>query len=300
MSAPVGWLDASGNALKVQFTDTSTDTDLSFECRAGYQSEVASLAWHSCTPNAGYVVPASSNHNANGVQLNNGTYIAEVRVKNGNNVLRSASSSFYVHPSLNNLADCTQSNSDASYFTEAAKYLSVNSHFGSATQLNSGPFKQIEWASQGTTSFATLRKLLAVNSDNSLIILRRHYSGFAGQGCSVSVGVRSRQVQAIFSVMSGLGLSASGSNHSMFCDALVINADGDGACFQNGLGRPAFIAKVYSGFKSNLRGSYRSGNAKHMMFRSKVNGSDSSALADRANIIANEEDREDDILVLNP
>ena len=188
LTRPTGWTTADGDSI--EFT-ISPDTRFqgqaasSLECRAGLKTLIQSQSFSDCS--SGSFKPVPTEGRTLGVSNHNGTYVFEVRGYGSNSqLLGSLSTSFYVNPSLDSIAECSLATSDAQFFEAASQLLDQSKTFGESTSI--GPvYSKIEFVRasylslsaydrtkiQDVRELVSLRKKLTLNGDHSLMLLKR-------------------------------------------------------------------------------------------------------------------------------
>jgi|GEM_PF-4566241 len=188
LTRPTGWTTADGDSI--EFT-ISPDTRFqgqaasSLECRAGLKTLIQSQSFSDCS--SGSFKPVPTEGRTLGVSNHNGTYVFEVRGYGSNSqLLGSLSTSFYVNPSLDSIAECSHSSSDAQYFEAAGQLLDQSKSFGDSTSLGLA-YNKIEFVReqhldlcdydrtkiQDVREMISLRKKLTLNGDHSLMLLKQ-------------------------------------------------------------------------------------------------------------------------------
>jgi len=231
---PVGWTDSSGQAIKIQFSDSGTGSDKTYECRTAYKTEIANATWTSCS-GSGYELQPMVGQFDNGFSKNNGTYTAQVRATDSSgNVLDSKSFDYYAHPRLNGKESCTPPFTDAQYFqaaTAGSVPLDALTYFGVQTSV-AGAIKTIEFRYSGDVrTMVSASKGARLNGDGTLLLVAREWGpkdngSNSSDRCTMSVKDPYRH------------------SLSMTCDALVMNARGNTLCFNNqSLQNPVYISR---------------------------------------------------------
>jgi hypothetical protein len=268
-----GWLKA-GSAIQVKVSGSS-----SYQCKLAKPADLAATAYTNCTVNNGMV-----SLNAPSSGITNGSFVFNVKGSDGTVV----SIPFYVHDSLNNVAECTLSKTDAEYFSIAGARLDQSMAFGPATDLKI-PVGTVEFPpiaaptnfmfADGTLTdqfavytslpsqaveYRSLRKRMVANSANTLILMKRKYvNRFDSSHCGIVAhtdgAYRNNPLGGVATDISTgtqprLFLNPDVSMyrykiiHQDDCEALVINAVRTGVCFLKD-GRQYYVKKVMSEMK---------------------------------------------------
>ncbi len=238
-----GWVDASSKSLEA--TIQNYDPKLTYLCKFGHTSEVGALSFSPCVIQNGKIPLAKPS-----VGKGNGTMKLVVRVLSVAGT-RDLSTSTYVHDSLNQIPGLSLSRPDSYYFNKASEFLDLSLRFGPGTSLEN-PFMRIEFPpitaglfrflSGGaadpypgntalTVDVMSLRKQFVLNSDGTLVLIKRR---FVGRHSSTST----IQVERVLnfkldgsSFPSVTALADFNLGQTEECEALVLSANRKAICF---------------------------------------------------------------------
>ena len=187
-SSPSGYQRSDGSAALVGFKAQGLSSGEKAQCRVGLQRLISSRPWQDCSNglNVSVLSSAPSNHHS-------GTFVAQAQVVLGNgSVVGSKEQSFYIHPSLNKITECTPKLTDQEVFSLAGPLLSQGSVFPEGSALE-GPQYKLALANGRGFDFVSFRKKLVMNDSKTMVILKRRYKASSMQNCDLRVGEISRK-----------------------------------------------------------------------------------------------------------
>ncbi len=179
--SPTGWLDSAGNPISISVVDNAPATPKTIECRTGPANKIESVSFADCNLVGGIYYPAQY------LSQDNGSYISQVRAVESSVVVDQIDFSYYIHPSLNAIAKCAQTKTDAEYFTAAGQYLRQTTSFGDDTKIGT-PKSIITFKGYNdgkTVTNLSLRKTFVENNSKTMMLLKRNFKG-QGNKCTIS------------------------------------------------------------------------------------------------------------------
>jgi hypothetical protein len=266
---PTGWQDPNGAALLVGVTDTGYTAAI-YECRTGPDASFTTTipAWGPCDGATG----VGRNHNPTpNATVPEGNYRTEYRYRMDTYISPAVAARYYVHHSLDKVGTCPRAGfatdgphfADLDYFNAAQTFATANPLLfpvsatfpsPSAIPLRAdaiylrNPFIKIPfvsvaesggmYASYGTgfpTSWPaaganylfnerSLRHVWTMNGAHTMILMKRHYQHPV---------VTTTPCQNLIWV-GHLFYGTDYPNHTVDCEALVVNTHGNGLCFTTG------------------------------------------------------------------
>ncbi len=170
-SGPTGFKLSDHSDASVSVSVNNVVGGAQVKCRTGLKRLIESIAWQDCTSGKTLVVSENSPS-----AHQSGTFIVQAQVLNVSKaVVDSKSKEYYIHPSLNDVVECTGGESDASIYAKAGALLDQTSEFGSETVMD-GPHYKIKLANKDRAlEFISFRKKLVMNSSKTMMILRRKF-----------------------------------------------------------------------------------------------------------------------------
>ena len=243
---PTGWTDSSSAALQASLLPTGI-TGLTYQCRTGSVSTIATLPFASCDGASGTTAVDKPAAGADGSMETDYRYIQGAYTSN------TVTYQFYAHSSLNGVAKCAPKFTDAQYVTAAQNYATANPTKFTipATPLFTGdanlklrnpfivvPFKGVSesipmgfggWPATQPFDFTTkdlsLRHRYSLSADAKLLILKRNFAAMGTNSC-INMGQHH-----------GHGYRSPITQ----CDAFVVNIKGQGLCMSAAGAAPAVV-----------------------------------------------------------
>jgi len=227
--SPLGWLDVAGQPTLV-IQSPAPQPGLTYECRIARPMDLAGALWGPCDGDEGDTPKVQPPNSA----LTSGTYTAEVRALWGQDVSPVVSMTFSAHETLNNVPTCPQTITDARYFLEAKRYLTVAKSFSTSSYTTklTGPFIQFYVSPPNVSSkkleILSLRRRFIVDSTNRLILITRRYESRLHGKCVPGIRMDTIWPGADNPRLVGAKYYERRDHN---CDAVVLNAEGAGICF---------------------------------------------------------------------
>ena len=257
---PTGWLDAENNPITFAIEPVDA-VGVVYECRTGPESLLGGIPFTPCDGGDGTqpvheAVPM--------VNMEEGSYRTEVRVRVGDLISAPAGFDYYAHHSLDGAATCPQPLTDEQIFEAAGPALLFGepppfpSFTGTRNPFISLPFSNVapnaatqvagsRWlgitGNNFTVETRSLRRRFALSPDRKLLLVQRQY---------VSRRAVDRGVTNIGGLCrNGISYRTSTSprgDSKLDCQTMVLNSRGFSRCIRNDNGTPLVELPTQNGF----------------------------------------------------
>ncbi len=168
---PTGFKLSDHTDAVVNVTVSDRTKNSQIKCRTGLKRSISSVSWEDCSNGKTLIVSA---HSPSAHQ--SGTFVAQAQVQDlSGEVVSETSKEYYVHPSLDDVAECTGGESEASLFAKAGALLDQTSEFGNESVMD-GPHYKIKLSNKDRAlEFVSFRKKLVMNDSKTMVMLKRKF-----------------------------------------------------------------------------------------------------------------------------
>jgi|GEM_PF-1911958 len=247
-----GWSD---NARAVSFgIEASVPVGAHVECRAAHASALSSTSFADCSVSEGIVnlSPAPTPDHTQGA------YVLEARiVANDGEVLSSLQRSVYMHHSLDGKSPCSLGVSDDALIAKAREFVQADGVFGEASVV-AAPSVKLFFAEGTQTELLSIARRFRLSADRQWLVVTRDHASRRELSCQPGIALNGRDLPRVWDPDHNGGTFVF-SQTEVSCDALVSNAQGEGACLAVADGAISLVRNV-ARLSSKLQGFRSAGS----------------------------------------